>query len=153
MRLLCVKSLCDLLLTHPHFNFRTEIISVVLRFITSSDLEVGFLERWRGDWCAGLPVEWFWIQTPTIAEILIDIYAQPASHSHLGHDECTDPTLSFRWDGVGKNWPPAFVCRGWEFETCQHACFGDQEASVPNCVDFKFIINILVLMIKRKMKC
>lgn len=40
LRLLCIGSLCSLLVTHPHFNFRTEIISVVLRFITSSNAEL-----------------------------------------------------------------------------------------------------------------
>lgn len=40
LRTISVKCLCELLVTHPHFNFRTEIIAVVLRFITSANTEL-----------------------------------------------------------------------------------------------------------------
>ncbi|KAK2148093.1 hypothetical protein LSH36_516g00022, partial [Paralvinella palmiformis] len=50
LRELAVRCLCELLITHPHFNYRTNIITVVIPFITHrsnklSDLVCGYVKR------------------------------------------------------------------------------------------------------------
>ena len=47
---LALTCLCELLVTHPHFNFRTNIISVVVPFAAAhnkeqSDLVCGYIKR------------------------------------------------------------------------------------------------------------
>ena len=40
MRRLAVRCLCEILFAHPHFNFRTNIIAVVVPFMNNKDQEV-----------------------------------------------------------------------------------------------------------------
>ena len=38
LRDVALRCLCDLLETHPHFNFRTNVIAVILPFMNSKKL-------------------------------------------------------------------------------------------------------------------
>ena len=42
MRLLALRCLGDLLATHPHFNFRTNIIATIAPYMNSNNNEVHF---------------------------------------------------------------------------------------------------------------
>jgi len=38
-----VRCLCDLLVTHPHFNYRSNIVAVIVPFIVKRDAQVCYL--------------------------------------------------------------------------------------------------------------
>ena len=40
LRQIAVQCLCQLLITHPHFNYRTNIISVIIPFMLHHDSKV-----------------------------------------------------------------------------------------------------------------
>ena len=47
LSILALRCMCDLLATHPHFNFRTEIISCVVPFIIYRDEKVMLFTYYR----------------------------------------------------------------------------------------------------------
>jgi len=88
---LAVKSVCDLLVTHPHFNYRTNIITVIVPLMGHHDEEVGVfvcdaIQRvFRGDKLGDVSYE-----------IVKTIAAELKARGHGWPQRCLDVCLSLR---------------------------------------------------------